>query len=121
MKANETLNKFGKFLVENLRDSGINFLEGLLSSHWKSKESIILQTDLQSFTDKQKNIVRQVVVRVIDRAIHDFLFAVSEQVDFDNDIQIKVDKKNIVDISDGLAGEIYGEDGWFTKFSKYEK
>jgi len=121
MKANETLNKFGKFLVENLRDSGINFSEGLLINHWKAQELISLQNDLQSFSDNQKDIVRRVVVRTIDRAIHDFLFAIAEQADFDNEIQIMVDNKNIADISDGLAGELYSEDGWFTKFSKYEK
>ena len=26
---------------------------------------------------------------------------------------------NLTDLSDGLAGEVYSEDGWIAKFSKY--
>lgn len=119
METDDTLNKFGKFLVQNLRDSGINFAENLLANHWKSPELINLQNEIQSFSDDKKNIIRQIVVKTIDNAIHDFLFAVVEQADFDNEIQIIVDKKNIVELSDGLHGESYSEDGWNAKFSKY--
>ena len=121
MEANNTVNKFGKFLVENLRDRGINFTEGLLTNHWKVPELLNIQNELQSFSASQKEIVLQVVIKAIDRAIHDFLFAVSEQADFDNEIQIIVDKQNIVEQSDGLYGEAYGEDGWYEKFSKYKR
>ena len=120
MKANNTLNKFGEFLIENMRDKGINLAEGLLINHWKAPELLNLQIELQSFSDNQKEIVRQVVIKSIDNAIHDFLFAISEQADFDNEIQIVVDNQNIVELSDGLHGEAYGEDGWYEKFSKYK-
>jgi hypothetical protein len=119
METEKTLNKFGEFLVQNLRDSGINFAEGLLKNHWKTPELLNLQNEIQALSSNQKNIVRQVVVATIDSAIHDFLFAIVEQADFDNDIQIIVDNKNIVELSDGLHGEPYSKDGWYARFSKY--
>ena len=120
MKANNTLNKFGAFLVENLRDKGIYFAEGLLTKHWKAPELLKIQNELQSFSESQREITRQVVMKAIDHAIHGFLFAISEQADFDDEIQIIVDKQNITELSDGLHGEPYGEEGWNKKFSKYK-
>ena len=38
MEANNTLDKFGEFLMENLRDSGIWFVEELLKNHWSGTE-----------------------------------------------------------------------------------
>ena len=120
MKANNALDKFGEFLVENLRDKGVSFAEGLLTNHWKGPKLLSIQNELQSFSVSQRDIVRQVVIKTIDVAIHDFLFAVSEQADFDNEIQIVVDGQNIVEFSDELHGEAYSEDGWYAKFSKYK-
>ena len=34
------------------------------------------------------------------------------------DIDVQVKKQNISDISDGLAGELYTEDGWIQRFTK---
>ena len=56
----------------------------------------------------------------IDAAIHDFLFAIEEQADFENDIQIIVNEDNIVEMSDGLQGELFTQDGWLEKYSKFK-
>ncbi|WP_163356170.1 hypothetical protein [Dysgonomonas sp. 25] len=118
MKTNE-LDKFGEFLVENLRDTGVEFAELLLKNHWKTPSLQSIQGKLSEFTEEQKNIVLEVTIKSIDRAIHDFLFAVQEEADSDNEIQIIVNKKNIAKISDGLHGEAYSEDGWYAKYSNY--
>ncbi len=60
------------------------------------------------------------VISTIDSAIHDFLFALQEQADFDNTIQIFVNGNNIVEMSDGIHGESFSKEGWNAKFSKYE-
>jgi hypothetical protein len=43
--ADEALNKFGEFLVKNLRNSGIGFAEGLLKNHRKAPKFLALQDD----------------------------------------------------------------------------
>ena len=114
------LDTFGKFLVENLRDKGINYAEKLLNNQWKAPALQDIQSGLSGFSVGQKEIVKKAVVATIDAAIHDFLFAIQELADDDNAIQILVDGHNIVELSDGIHGEVYSEDGWYAKFSKYK-
>ena len=118
-KAN-SLDKFGKFLVENLRDKGIEHAELLLKSYWKDPDLKNIQNELSNLSDAQKDIVLNAIINTVDTAIHDFLFALQEQADFDNEIQIMVDNENVVELSDGIHGEAYSDEGWYAKFSKYE-
>ena len=113
--------KFGKFMVENLRDKGINKAELLMKKHWKAPALQALQEKLDKFSTEEKDVILDTVIDSIDTAIHDFLFALQERPYFENDIQVIVDGKNIVEISDGIHGEAYTADGWYAKFSKYKQ
>lgn len=119
MEVENKLDKFGKFLVDNLRDRGIHYFELLLQEHWKAPSLLNLQKELAKLPDSQKEIVKKAVIETIDTAIHDFLFALQEQAYFDNEIQITVDGANLVDLSDGIHVEAYFDDGWYAKYSKY--
>lgn len=119
MEAQDPLEKFGKFLVENLRDRGINYAHGLLNNHWKTPAILEIQTILSNLDAQQKKAVQAAFIKTIDTAIHDFLFALQEEAEADNEIQIFADGNNIAELSDGLEGESYLEDGWNAKFSKY--
>lgn len=121
MEDSKAIDKFGKFIVDNLRDKGINFAELLLKKHWKAPALQELQDRLEKLSKEDKNSVRDAVTASIDTAIHDFLFALQEQAGFGNDIQIIVDGKNIVETSDAIHGEAYSAEGWNAKFSKYPK
>lgn len=119
MKAKPPVDKFGKFIVENLRDKGVNFAEGLLKRHWKTPSLLDMQNEIANLNDTQKAAFIKAVTETIDESIHDFLFALQEQADFDNDIQILVDGQNIVELSDGIHGEAYSDEGWFAKYSRH--
>ena len=54
METQDPLEKFGKFLVENLRDKGIEFAENLLKHHWKTPTLQNVQAELQTLSDQQK-------------------------------------------------------------------
>jgi hypothetical protein len=120
MSTKTDLDTFGKFLVDNLRDKGISHAEWLIDGRWKAPALQDIQSGLSSLSAAQKETVRKAVISTIDSAIHDFLFALQEQADFDNTIQILVNGNNIVELSDGIHGESFSEDGWNAKFSKYE-
>jgi len=120
MSEENNLDKFGKFLVENLRDKGISHAEFLLNNRWKSPALQNIQHELSYLSFSQKETVKKAIISTIDSAIHDFLFALQEQADFDNEIQIIVNEDNIVELSDGIHGEAYSDDGWYAKYSKYE-
>jgi hypothetical protein len=120
MNEEKSIDKFWKFLVENLRDKGISHAEKLLNNQWKAPALQNIQSELIGLSISQKEAVRKAVIATIDSAVHDFLFALQEQADFDNTIQIIVDGVNIVDLSDGIHGEAYSGDGWYAKYSKHE-
>lgn len=119
MNTQSPVDKFGQFIVENCRDKGIDFAEGLLKGDWKAPDLLELQRVLGTLNDTQKAAFLKAVTNAIDGAMHDFLFALQEQADFDNDIQIMVDGKDIVELSDGIHGEAYSDDGWFAKYSRH--
>ena len=75
---NISLDKFGRFLMENLRDRAINNYEGLASFKWKAPALAALQHDLSTLTPEQRMIVRRCVFESIDAGIHDFLFKLQE-------------------------------------------
>ncbi|WJS96923.1 hypothetical protein NYQ10_10810 [Flavobacterium johnsoniae] len=119
MDSKQSLDIFGKFLVKNLRDKGIRNAETLLSNKSKAPSNLKLQTEISQFNESQKKLIKEIVIKSIDIAIHDFLFSLQELADFENNIQISINSKNIVELSDGIHGESYSENGWNAKFSKY--
>jgi hypothetical protein len=77
--------------------------------------------------DEQRAIVRRELIEGIDGAIHHLLW-LFEQHDvngFDvifagtDDVPIS-QPVSVSDLSDGLGGELYTEDGWIAKYSRYE-
>ena len=90
------VDKFGELVVTNLRDSALNFFEGLASRHWKSHES--LQAALAKMTPKQLEIIRQCVTASLDYGIHHFLFALGVAYDAKLGIEVMVDGKNVAEL-----------------------
>ena len=119
LDTNNTLDKFGKFIVENMRDKGIEFYDNLAQGLWKAPSLKLLQEELKQFDEEQLSIIRKCIVSSIDNSIHDFLFALQESSDMNNDVQIVIDGHNICKLSDGLQGELYTEDGWYSKYSSF--
>ena len=115
MEAENKLDKFGKFLVNNLRDKGISYTEILLKGNWKAPSLINLQSELGKLSESQKEAIKKVVISAIDSSIHDFLFALQEQLE----IQILSDGEDITELSDGIHGGQFSDEGWFAKYSKY--
>lgn len=119
----EPLDKFGQFLVEHLRDQGIDFCEMLASRDWHSPGLQTLQKDFATLGDEQKSIVYRCVMTAMDSAIYDFLSCLHERAKTQNDIQIVVDGQNIETLSNQLGAalhyQLFGEDGWQARFSKY--
>ena len=119
MSTQEPLDKFGQFITEKLRDNSIQFAEDVLEGNYKSQRLIELHQQLSSLDDNQKAVALAFVKRVVDVGIHDFLFALVERANSQDDISILVDGEDIIKSSDGLHGEAYTEDGWYARFSRY--
>jgi hypothetical protein len=114
-----SLDKFGRFVMENLRDRCIDDCDRLSAAQWKAPRVQALQSALATFSTEQAAVMRRCFVACIDTAIHDFLFKLQERADFEDDIQVLVDGANVVGLSDGIHGESFGEDGWQARFSRF--
>src|SRR5262249_5562246 len=115
--SNAALDHIGLFITRHLRDNPIDYFDGLVLSKWKAPGLQPLQKALASIPGEYKPIIRQAVISTIDNAIHDFLFNLQEQAGFENRIVLTVDGHNVVEISDGIHGEAYSEEGWYARFS----
>lgn len=114
----EILESFGKILMKDVRDWVISNFERDLSGVSKQAPKFF-----ENLTAEQKQDIRTLVYETVDSTIHHFLFMLEQEADDDTfDLIYKEDKNHYVslrDISDGLGGEPYTEDGWIEKFSKY--
>jgi hypothetical protein len=119
MDTEAPLDVFGRFIMENLRDRGIDCLDRRLAAHCKAPSVKDLQRDLGALAEAQRALVRRAFIDAFDSAIHDFLFALQEQYDNRGPIRVRVSGKDVASLSDGLHGELFTEDGWYARFSAH--
>jgi hypothetical protein len=115
----EAIDHFGRLVTLHLRDALLDHFDRLASSFWKTPSLQALQAALATLPPDHLALARRAVVSATDAAIHDFLFSLQEQADFENRIRLTVDGIDIVAASDGIHGEAYSEDGWYARFSAF--
>jgi hypothetical protein len=117
--AQRALDKFGQFIVATLRDRAIEQHMVTQAGNWKAPRLQVLQQRLAELSPTQRRLVLDVVVDVVDTALHDLLFALQEAHDFNKGIAVLVDGSDVAAGSDGLQGEPYGPGGWVSRFSRF--
>jgi len=114
------LDTFRSFIINNLRDKQIEHFKGLLDGKWRAKKVQELQSQLSKFSREDKKVLANLVDNMLTATMHDLLSAIQENNNLDNTVKVIVDGQNITDVSDGLQGEIFGDDGWIERFSRYK-
>lgn len=112
------LEKFGRFVMDHLRDRALHHAELMLSGHWKAPSLMRIQAELSALSPVHRQMVFRVVRSCVDASIHDFLFAVDERGGT-GDVSICVDGVDVTTLSDGIHAEHVGIDGWDALYSKY--
>lgn len=113
------LDKFGKLIVQSLRDRALEQNEMLLRGQLKGLPMQHLQERIAKLSPDEKALIHDVVVDLLDTALHDVLFSIQEAHDSNSGIEILVDGQNVAEISGMLNGELLGPDGWISKFSRF--
>ncbi|MGG6313995.1 epimerase [Paenibacillus macerans] len=113
------LDMFGEYLIKKVRYEAIDSWERKSKGKMKDTESQeIFQVLLQSFTLEQRTFIENLFPKIVDTTLHHLLWSLEEEknidviVELDNSVRI-----NIREASDGLAGELYTEDGWISRYS----
>jgi ferritin len=113
---NESLDCFGEFLMKRVRDMSISHWEKIISGKLKSADGQMMHKKIvESFSDIE--ILEEVVKKVVDTTLHNLLWGLEEDDIVDVIVERDDHKESIKVISDGLAGELYTEDGWIARFS----
>lgn len=115
----KALDIFGEIIMTRVRDKAILQWDKTIEGRMKDVDSQGIFKDMELFNDEQLQIIRKIIPKIVDTTIHHLLWTL-EQTESVN-IAVKVDNKlvsRIQDISDGLSGELYTEDGWISRFSK---
>ncbi len=113
------LDIFGKFLMSNLRDNSISYFNTLFEGGSKAPALQELQNSLKSLKEEEKEIFKKAFINSLDTGLHDFLFALHESTENSEGIELIVNGNNIAELSDGLQGELFTEDGWLSKYSAF--
>lgn len=113
------LENFGETYISETRDIVFRQFIKTINNQMKSEFDKKLFSIFQNTTEEEKKQLCNCVLSVIDSSLHHFLWMIEQSDDFD--LIAKTDEGNISlkEVSDGLCGELYTEDGWISKYSKY--
>jgi len=118
MDNKSVLDLFGKQLMTSVRDRSIDKFDKIIAGTMKSSKAMELHGLLTQFDAAQLKTVRILIGEAVDNTLFNFLTMLEEA---DDDMQLLVKETNIVEASDGLAGELLTEDGWIESFSKAKR
>ena len=111
-----TLDNFGKVYINQVRDNSLFLLNAIITGHMTDNKSQLLHNQLKNFSDKEIELIHQLSTYLIDNTLHNVLFLFEEYPEWK---LIDEDQNNLAELSDGLSGELYTENGWIKKFSSY--
>ena len=109
------LEKFGKIFICDVRDKTIRSFNKIFSGEMKGTTAETIHDLTKNFSEVDQEKVQNIITIVIDQCMHNMLFMAEEH----EEIELKYNDDNLVDESDGLAGELYTEDGWIEKYSEF--
>jgi hypothetical protein len=114
----QVLDFFGQVLIERVRDEAIDDWERIFQGKMRDNESKNIFETLRSFSPEQIQIIINLFPKIVDTTLHHLLWTLEQEEDVNLLVKDKENKFiNIREISDGLAGELYTEDGWISRFS----
>ncbi|MGZ3759795.1 MAG: hypothetical protein ACXVAY_12940 [Mucilaginibacter sp.] len=120
MDALEKLESFGKEIIDNLRDASIDEYLAIKNGEMKSLDAQNIFKIYTSIDKVHHDKVDVIVLNIIDRVLNNALWMFEQSKAFTISEKGLIDpKEDIVEISDGLSGELYSEDGWIEKYSKF--
>jgi len=113
------LDIFGEFLMKHFRDNAIHTVEALIAGKMNAPSLHSLQAAFGAMGDADQGILKKTCMESFDAGLHDFVFALQEASDNNQNIKVLVNGRNVAELSDGLQGELFTEDGWLAKYSAH--
>lgn len=109
------LDKFGEIYINDVRDRSLSLLKNLIEKKIKAPRLQRLQQELEHLDDQSKKLAEELSITLIDNVIHNTLFLFESH----DEIKLMYENLDLNDLSDGLSGELYSDDGWIKQYSQY--
>jgi len=114
------LDDFGQVLVHEIRDRAIRELFDRLTGSSDDTPADESLGHLSSSADAAA--IRDVIVTAVDGAIAGFLFVMDDASMREEDSKFEIFSpagKSLARMSDGIHAELFGPQGWITKYSEF--
>lgn len=116
---NKLLDLFGEKLIQSVRDEAIEQWEMTIEGKMRSEDSQILFKLIAN--SGQSDLINELIPQIVDTTLHHLLWTLEQDDLIDISVSEDDKKVSLKELSDGLAGELYTEDGWISRFSKKSK
>jgi hypothetical protein len=120
-RTSPALDHFGRLLMERVRDWCIRELQHEVRTRYRGgSEERAMRPAMEMLSSGQRRALERIVPAFVDTVIHHMVWMFEQEETVR--IQVQADgakSANLAAESDGLAGELYGDDGWIARFSKY--
>ena len=117
----DELERFGERFIAQVRDNTLDYYLALVEGRMKAPDDVRISERLDELNPEKKEFIKEVVTRMIDNSLHNFLYLFEAEEGFKLVSQDDDDREyNLNEVSDGLCGELYSDEGWIEKHSSYE-
>lgn len=118
------LDGFGKELMTRVRDRALQEIDGLVSGGSRAPLYAGLRDKISTLPDAERRFLFEICTLAIDQSLFEMLNYIDESQE-----KVEVRYRSLDDTSwlsiaqesDGLSGELYGDNGWVAKYSKYDQ
>lgn len=108
-----SLELLGERLIKRVRDETITDWTLILDGTMKGSRANEIRALIP---DANRELIKTVIPQVVDAVLHKVLVWLEADPSFSICARTGNDFEAMEDISDGLAGELYGENGWLAKY-----
>jgi hypothetical protein len=115
------LNKFGQLLMRRVRDEAVTDWKMMIDGRMKGASAEKVRQLLGSLSEADKRLISHLIPGVVDTVLHHLLWTVEQETDLYVGVETDDGIENLRDISDGLPGELYSDEGWIARFSKEDR
>ena len=113
----DVLNEFGKILITEVRDGTIDSMNKMIDGTMKGTIAKLIRKKIAILNNEQIEILKWLIPEIVDFSLDSMLFMFEGHPD----LQLVFQGVDLKEVSDGLSGELYTEDGWIQKFSEYDE
>lgn len=116
------LDIFGAFLMTRVRDEAIKDWDFIIDGKMKDARGQRIYQQVKELRPEDRELLRSVVAQVVDTTLHHLLWSLEDAKEVK--VAVHTPEAYVPDIasrSDGLAGELYTEDGWIERFSRQRR